>query len=264
MLNANAAEYTAEQSSLTWIYGDFVKRRNYKIWIFITAAQQLGNDCLVNMLCLWATIKGLFHTRSADNRYRKKCEWEQLYCEFGCIKTQENISARGLKLSPRYILTVTAEPVMSCCCDAPPRPQVTTIFRSSIRLLTPGPERHIRGGIIQWKLTGWYHSASAPLRGRIHTGPTHSNTIPHGGHSETRRMMRNFKCQVSHAFSQPSCCCHVLFFVPGSNNRWRARYYYCDKLCIADVLDSSAKKKKSSFNFYMNFQCTLLHLGSLG
>lgn len=42
---------------------------------------------------------------------------------------------------------------------------------------------------------------------RIHTGPPHSNMISQPGEP----LQRNFKCQVSHAFYKPPCCCHVIF-----------------------------------------------------
>lgn len=63
-------------------------------------------------------------------------------------------------------VTMTTWSVMSCCCDAPLNNPVTIICRWGIRFLTPGPKRHIRGVIIQWKLTGWYHSTSTALWGK--------------------------------------------------------------------------------------------------
>lgn len=69
----------------------------------------------------------------------------------------------SLERSTPLIHTVTPWSVMSCCCDAPLSNPVTIICRWGIRLLTPGPKRHIRGVIIQWKLAGWYHSTSIQL-----------------------------------------------------------------------------------------------------
>lgn len=79
------------------------------------------------------------------------------------LVAQTRTSTQRVKVSAAHVLTATTWSVTSSCCDAPLSSQVPISFRGSIRLLTPAPNSHIRGGITQWKLTGWYHSASTPL-----------------------------------------------------------------------------------------------------
>lgn len=116
-------------------------------------------------------------------------------------------------------VTMTTWSVMSCCCDAPLNNPVTIICRWGIRFLTPGPKRHIRGVIIQWKLTGWYHSTSTALWGKHESIQYlltetwyHSQESCYSPIHVLHRVMRNVKCQVSHAFSHPVVVAMLFFF----------------------------------------------------